>query len=96
MSEADTGLGADGCLTPEGVAALVGAAPGAAPEPLARHLAHCARCQERVLAGGLPRKPRAQRKAFEPPSLSRALLLLGLVLAAMLAFLWTLRQLAGQ
>jgi len=57
-----------GCLTPAGFAALSRAPVGRAPANLAAHLASCARCQERMLAGGTstvrpspaspPRKPR--------------------------------------
>ena len=57
-----------GCLTPAGFAALSRAPVGRVPADLAAHLASCARCQERMLAGGTsaarpspassPRKPR--------------------------------------
>jgi len=58
-----------GCLTPAGFAALSRAPVGRVPANLAAHLASCARCQERMLAGGTsavrpspasspPRKPR--------------------------------------
>jgi hypothetical protein len=55
-------------LTPAGFAALARAPVGRVPADLAAHLASCARCQERMLAGGTsavrpspsasPRKPR--------------------------------------
>ena len=41
---------ARGCLTPAGRAAVQEAPVGQAPPELARHLAGCARCQERLLA----------------------------------------------
>ena len=57
-----------GCLTPAGLAALSRAPVGRVPADLAAHVASCARCQERMLAGGTssgrpspagsPRKPR--------------------------------------
>ena len=85
-----------GCLTDAQLTELQAAAPGRAPEALARHLASCDRCQARALFGaervvGGPRKAPPQ-----PPSVGRALLLAGVVLAAMGAFLWTLLKLAGR
>jgi hypothetical protein len=86
-------LDASGCLSPAGIAAVGAAAPGRIPAEVAAHLASCARCQERVLTGGLPR---AARKATpSPPSLKRAFLLVGLIVLSILAFLWTLRRLTG-
>jgi hypothetical protein len=85
-----------GCLTPAGLATLRSARPGQAPPALAAHLAGCVRCQERVLAVDAPRTkggPRGTRAVA--PSLGRTLLLGGLVLAAVIAALVTLRQLAG-
>ena len=69
MSPADRALlDARGCLTPAGFAALARAPVGRGPAELAAHLASCARCQQRMLAGGAaprsapssasPRKPR--------------------------------------
>jgi hypothetical protein len=85
-----------GCLTDAQLAELQAAAPGRAPEALARHLASCDRCQARALFGA-ERVAGGPRKAVpEPPSLRRALLLAGLVLAAMGAFFWTLLKLAGR
>ena len=48
---------ARGCLTAAGFAALSRAPVGRAPADLAAHLAGCARCQERMLAGGAPVRP---------------------------------------
>ena len=84
---------ASGCLSPAGIAAVGSAAPGRSPAEVAAHLASCARCQERVLTGGVPRPPRKATGA--PPSLKRAFLLVGLILLSILAILWTLRRLAG-
>ena len=85
-----------GCLTDAQLAQLQSVVPGRAPEALARHLASCERCQARALFGerrivGGPRKAPP-----EPPSLGRALVLAGVVLAAIGAFFWTLLKLAGR
>ena len=87
-------LDATGCLTPEGLAAVAQAVPGRVAPEAARHLAACARCQERALSGGIDRPA---RKVQRPPvpSLKRALLMLALVLAVVLFFFWTLRRLVG-
>jgi hypothetical protein len=82
------------CLTDEEIAGLHAATPGQAPEAVARHLASCERCQARALFGA-GRRPARGRPAPEPPSLGRVLALAALLLAAMAAFLWTLRKLAG-
>jgi hypothetical protein len=85
-----------GCLTDAQLAELQAAAPGRAPEALARHLASCDRCQARALFGA-ERVVGGPRKAPpELPSVGRALLLAGIVLAAMGAFFWTLLKLAGR
>jgi len=83
-----------GCLTEEEIASLQAAVPGRAPLALARHLASCERCQARVLFGS-ERRPGQRRPLREPPTLGRALLYSALVLAAVGAFLWTLRMLFG-
>ena len=85
-----------GCLTDTQLVQLQAAVPGRVPEALARHLASCERCQARALFG-VARSVGGPRKAPpEPPSVGRALLLAGLVLAAMGAFFWTLLRLAGR
>ncbi len=86
-------LEASGCLSPAGVAAVGASAPGRIPPEVAAHLASCARCQERVLTGGVPRATR--RATAAPPSLKRAFLLVGLIVLSILAFFWTLRRLTG-
>jgi hypothetical protein len=86
-------LDASGHLSPAGIAAVSQAVPGQIPPEVAAHLASCARCQERVLAGGERRGPRKERPA--PPSIKRALILLGLIVVSILVFFWTLRQLTG-
>jgi hypothetical protein len=84
------------CLTDAQLAELQAAAPGRAPEALARHLASCDRCQARALFGS-ERAAGGPRKAPpEPPSVGRALLLAGVGLAVMGAFFWTLLKLAGR
>jgi hypothetical protein len=85
-----------GCLTDAQLSELQAAAPGRAPEALARHLASCDRCQARALFGS-ERAARGPRKALpEPPSVGRVLLLAALVLAVMGAFFWTLLKLGGR
>jgi hypothetical protein len=85
-----------GCLSDGQLAELEAAAPGRAPEELARHLASCGRCQARALFGRERALGGARKPMPELPSLGRALLLAGLALAAMGAFLWTLMKLAGR
>ncbi len=43
-----------GCLTEAGLAAVLDAAPGAAPQGLAAHVRECQRCQYRLLSGREP------------------------------------------
>jgi hypothetical protein len=63
---------------------------------VARHLSACERCQERVLFGPRGRVRTPGRPRPELPTLRRALLLLGLALAAIAAFFYTLEKLAGR
>jgi hypothetical protein len=86
-------LDAQGCLTEGGLRALQAGPPGRGPEALAVHLAACARCQDRMLAAGVP-GPRtgAPRRQVAPP-LGRMLLLVGLILVSMLLFFVSLRRL---
>jgi hypothetical protein len=86
-------LDASGHLSANGIAAVSDATPGRTPPEVAAHLAACPRCQERVLSGGLPRAPR--KPTVEPPSLKRALVLVILIVASILVFFLTLRQLTG-
>jgi hypothetical protein len=86
-------LDASGHLSPEGIAAMSDVTPGGIAPEVAAHLASCSRCQERVLTGGTPRAPRKPRA--DPPSLKRALLFVVLIVASILVFFWTLRQLTG-
>jgi hypothetical protein len=86
---------ARGCLAPQGIAAFRAAPPGDAPPELARHVAGCARCQERLLSleGLVPRKPGAVR---DPARLWRNLALLGFViLLALIGMLVTTWRVAG-
>jgi len=85
-----------GCLTDAQLAQLQAAVPGRAPEALARHLASCERCQARALFGANRIVGGPKKAPPEPPSVGRALLLAGVVLAAMGAFFWTLLKLTGR
>jgi hypothetical protein len=85
-----------GCLSEAQLAELAAAAPGRAPEALARHLASCDRCQARALFGAERKASGPKRGLPEAPSLGRALLLAGCVLAAMGVFVWTVLKLAGR
>lgn len=83
------------CLTDAQLSELQEAAPGQAPEALARHLAACQRCQARALFG--TERPVGKRKPMpEMPSLKRALLLGALALFAMAFFFWSLAKLTGR
>lgn len=83
------------CLTDAQLSELREAAPGQAPEALARHLAACERCQARALFGA--ERPAGKKKPMpEMPSLKRALLLGALVLFAMAFFFWSLAKLTGR
>jgi hypothetical protein len=86
---------AAGCLTDAQIAEIRSAAPGTLAEPLARHLAGCERCQERLLFGQERRTQRRARPRPEFPTLRRLVLLLVLVLVAIAAFFYTLRKLVG-
>ena len=68
---------------------------GHVPEDLAHHLAGCARCQERVLFGSV-RRTRRRREMPPMPSSTRALVLLGLMAAAIVAVFITLQRLLGR
>jgi hypothetical protein len=93
MSEPATPPG--GCLTDAQLAELQAAAPGKAPEALARHLATCERCQARALFGA--ERPAGTKKPVpQLPSLRRTLFLGALVLLAMAAFFWSLAKLTGR
>jgi hypothetical protein len=83
------------CLTDAQLSELQNAAPGQAPEALARHLAVCERCQARALFGA--ERPVGRRRPMpEMPSLKRALLLGALVVVAMAFFFWSLAKLTGR
>ncbi len=87
---------AQGCLTDAQLAQLHSAPPGRAPQALALHLASCGRCQARALFGSERPVGRPRKAVPEPPTMGRAFLLAGLVLAAMGAFFWSLMKLAGR
>jgi hypothetical protein len=84
-----------GCLTDAQLAELQAAAPGKAPEALARHLATCERCQARALFGA-ERPAGTKRPVPEFPSVRRAIFLGALVLVVMAAFFWSLAKLSGR
>jgi len=94
MSDAISGRSR--CLTEAEIEAVRAAPPGQAPADLATHLASCERCQERVLFAGEPRPARSGRPAPKLPTPTRALFFLALMAAAMVAFFYTLRLLAGR
>jgi hypothetical protein len=83
------------CLTDEEVAGVRAAPPGDVPETLARHLASCARCQERVLFGPEPRRRRRAGEGLTMPTPARALVLLAIMVVVLIAFFYTLNQLFG-
>ena len=84
-----------GCLTDAQLSELQAAAPGKAPEALARHLASCERCQARALFGAA--RPSGTKKPVpEFPSVRRAVFLAALVIFAMAAFVWSLAKLTGR
>jgi hypothetical protein len=72
-------LGAQGCLTADGLNALAAAPVGHAPPELALHIAGCARCQDRLLA--LSAGPRAgDRPARSAPWRNLVVITMALVL----------------
>ncbi len=72
-----------------------GAPTGEVPEDLARHVAACERCQERVLFGPVGRA-RRRRELPRMPSPTRALVLFVVMAAAVLAFFLTLQGLLAR
>lgn len=89
-------LDANGCLTDEGLAALGSAEAGAAPPELAQHVAACARCQARWLES-----THAERKSrLSPEEAARrrwvlTSVVLGMILFALAALVFTLRRIVG-
>jgi hypothetical protein len=79
------------CLSDGQLQALQSQPPGQIPSDVAAHLASCERCQRLALFG----PPETGRRARKPPSLRRAFLLVGIVLAALVVFLLSLRMLTG-
>lgn len=70
-------------------------AAGEIPEDIARHLATCERCQERALFGAI-RPARKHREPSPLPTPTRALILLAVMVAVMVAFFFTLQQALGR
>jgi len=77
------------------VSRLRGASPGDVPEDVARHLAACDRCQERVLFGPV-RRQRPRREIPPMPSSTRALVLLAVMAAVIVVFFITLQSLISR
>ena len=82
-----------GCLTPAGLFAVQSAPLGRAPSELAEHVASCARCQERLLAGGI--LAAATRTKKDPPPRWRVAVVLLAVILLVLSLLFTLGRLSG-
>lgn len=79
-----------GCLTAAGLETLSKAMPGKAPPELAQHVATCARCQDRMLAGARA-ELRARKKAVAPPAW-RIWAVLGAVLLLLISVLVTIQR----
>jgi hypothetical protein len=77
------------------LAQLRAAVPGQAPAGLARHLAACTRCQQRVLFGTTPRLAGRARPLPVWPTPRRTLLILLAVLVALAMLLYSLQRLSG-
>jgi len=85
------------CLSDAQILEVQEAPPGGVSEDLAHHLAGCESCQQRALFGTVARTTRGgPRRSFEAPSPGRALLLAGVVLLAIVLFLYSLLRLAGR
>jgi uncharacterized paraquat-inducible protein A len=82
-----------GCLTPAGLLAVQSAPVGRAPAELAGHVASCARCQERLLAGGILAAVTRTKK--EPPPRWRVAIVLAAIILLVLSLLFTLGRLSG-
>ncbi|HJS59013.1 MAG TPA: hypothetical protein VKA01_13000 [Vicinamibacteria bacterium] len=82
-----------GCLTPAGLMAVQKAAVGQAPAELAGHVAACARCQERLLAGGILAAVTRTKK--NPPPRWRLAVVLVAVILLLLSILFTLGRLTS-
>jgi hypothetical protein len=81
------------CLTEAEVAQVRASDPGQVPRELALHLARCERCQERALFG--PGRKRSRREMPKVPSPGRAVFFLVLMIAVIVAFLYTLKALVA-
>jgi hypothetical protein len=80
-----------GHLTAAGLAALAAAPMGRAPAELAAHVASCALCQERVLAGSVePAGVRSERR--EPPPAWRLWVTLAAILLALISMLTMMQR----
>jgi hypothetical protein len=81
------------CPPDEVLEQLLHAEPGRAPDELARHVAGCERCQQRVLFGSAPR-PARKRSAPQWPTPQRVLVWTAAVLVAFVMLLFSLHRLA--
>jgi hypothetical protein len=87
----------DRCLTDSEIASMRTGSSDVIPNATAQHIAACGLCQQRLLSSELP--PKKRRDPGKPrevmPSIGRALVLAGLLVAAIALFLLTLRRLLG-
>jgi hypothetical protein len=79
-----------GCLTEAQLDALEAAGPGQAPEDLARHLADCGLCQNRLLARAGAVLRSSQPRASQRRLWLGAAVVLAMMLAALISLLATL------
>jgi hypothetical protein len=88
---------AGGCLTEAGLAVLAAALPGAAPPELARHVASCARCQDRWLKSesGVGNRPRPTAESTARRRWGMLGIVVFMLLFALVALVATLGYLAG-
>ena len=85
-----------GCLTVAEMAQVRACTPGEVPERLARHLAACERCQERVLFGSARRRRRRVPSDLVMPTSRRAFIFLGILLLVVIVFFFILNTLVGR
>ena len=84
-------LDSRGHLTAAGLAALASAPLGRAPDDLAAHVASCALCQDRVLAGSIEAGVLRRVRRAAPPAW-RIWAVLGAILLALVSILTMLER----
>jgi hypothetical protein len=84
-------LDSRGHLTAAGIAALAAAPMGRAPEEVATHVAACAVCQDRVLAGSIEAASLRRERRAAPPAW-RIWAVLGAILVALLSIVAVLQR----